>query len=136
MLNKIKAVKISRDKINKLDRLLGDFCTQANTIWAIIITLTGQLLVQRGFVYSFDVLTIAALSSGVFNSTMELARIVGETKFSQFLQEGRAFSVYYISINSKYLLVSLFDDRTIPGVVKVASEEFSHAAQKILGEGW
>ncbi|UCG91161.1 MAG: hypothetical protein JSV97_08725 [candidate division WOR-3 bacterium] len=133
MMVRTEAVSISTEKINKLDRLLSDFCTQTNAIWAIIITLTGQLLIQQGFIYSFDVLAIAALTSGVFNSTMELAHMVGETKFCQFLQEGEPFSVYYISINSKYLLVSLFDDRTIAGVVKVASEEFCSEAEKILG---
>lgn len=132
MVEKTETVTITENNVNKLDHLLSDFCTQTNTIWAIIITLTGQLIAQRGFVYSFDVLAIAALTSGVFNSTRELARIIGETKFFQFLQEGEPFSIYYISINSQYLLVSLFDDRTIPGVVKVGAEEFCLEVEKIL----
>lgn len=129
------AITISKEKVNKLDGLLGDFCNQTNTVWAIFVTAAGQLLVQRGFVYSFDVLTISALACGVFNSTMELARIVGEKKFSQFLQEGDRFSIYYIGVNDDYLLVSLFDDRTLAGVVKVASEDFSHEAGKVLSDG-
>ena len=132
---KIRTITVTKEKIDKLNRLLNDFCTQANTVWAILITASGQLLVQRGFIYSFDVLAISALASGVFNSTMELARIVGEKKFSQFLQEGRKFSVYYIGVNNEYLLVSLFDDRTLAGVVKVASKEFSTQAGKVLGNG-
>ncbi len=130
-----KVLAVSKDKVEKLNRLLGDFCTQANTVWAIFVTVTGQLLVQRGFVYSFDVLAISALACGVYNSTMELAKIVGEKKFSQFLQEGHQFSVYYIGVDEEYLLVSLFDDRTLPGVVKVASQVFSTEAEKILGNG-
>jgi hypothetical protein len=66
---------------------------------------------------------------------MELARIVGEKKFSQFLQEGDEFSIYYIGVNDEYLLVSLFDDRTLAGVVKVASEDFSLEAGKVLRDG-
>jgi predicted regulator of Ras-like GTPase activity (Roadblock/LC7/MglB family) len=132
MAEKSETIAISGNTIAKLDDLLSDFCTQTRTIWAILVTLSGQLLVQRGFIQAFDVLAVAALTCGVFNSTMELAHIVGETKFSQFLQEGKAFSVHYISVDSKYLLVSLFDDRTIPGVVKVASEEFVLEARKIL----
>jgi len=130
-----KVIAVSKEKVEKLNNLLGDFCTQANTVWAIFVTVTGQLVVQRGFVYSFDVLAISALACGVYNSTMELAKIVGEKKFSQFLQEGQEFSVYYIGVNDEYLLVSLFDDRTLPGVVKVASEAFSSEAGKILGNG-
>lgn len=131
-MDQSNTITVTKDKVDKLDNLLDDFCMQAKTVWAIFVTISGQLLVQRGFVYSFDVLSISALTCGVFNSTMELARIVGEKKFSQFFQEGRNYSVYYTGINEDYLLVTLFDDRTLPGVVKVASEEFSLAAEKIL----
>ena len=130
-----RTLSISKERIEKLSYLLGDFCTQANTVWAILVTVSGQVLVQSGFVRSYDVLAISALACGVYNSTMELARIVGERKFSQFLQEGRKFSVYYIGVEQDYLLVSLFDDRTLPGVVKVASEVFSEKALSILGNG-
>jgi predicted regulator of Ras-like GTPase activity (Roadblock/LC7/MglB family) len=132
-MDKAKAITVTKERIDRLDRLLGEFCTQTNTVWAIFTTISGQLLVQRGFVRSFDVLGISALACGVFNSTMELARIVGEQKFSQFLQEGSRYSVYYISVDEDYLLVSLFDDRTLAGIVKVASEVFSSEAVKVLG---
>jgi len=127
-----KVISVSKEKITKLDGLMDMFCTQSNTIWAILSTNTGQLLVQRGFVHSFDVLAISALASGVFNSTMELARIVGERQFNEFLQEGRSYSIYYIGVDENYLLVSLFDDRTLPGVVKIACESFADEAKVIL----
>ncbi|OPX18069.1 hypothetical protein BXT86_03100 [candidate division WOR-3 bacterium 4484_100] len=130
-----QAITVSEKRMAELERLLTDFCNQTNTVWAIFTTLTGQLLAQRGFVYSFDVLTIAALACGVFNSTMELARIIGEERFSQFLQEGKSHSIYYTCVNDDYLLVSLFDDRTLAGVVKVASEVFSKEVGKILKDG-
>ena len=131
-MDESKVISVSKEKITKLDGLMEIFCSQANTIWAILSTSTGQLLVQRGFVHSFDVLAISALASGVFNSTMELARIVGERHFSEFLQEGRSYSIYYIGVDEDYLLVSLFDDRTLPGVVKVACENFADEAKVIL----
>jgi predicted regulator of Ras-like GTPase activity (Roadblock/LC7/MglB family) len=134
-MNGSRALSISKEKVHELERLLADFCARANTVWAILITASGQLLAQRGFVYSFDVLAISALACGVYSSTMELARIVGEEKFSQFLQEGEKYSVYYVGVNTDYLLVSLFDDRTLPGVVKVASEVFSGRAARIIGNG-
>ncbi len=114
---------------------MGNFCTQTNTTWAILITSSGHLIVQRGFVRPFDVLTIAALTSNIFNSTMELARLIGEEKFRELFQEGTSSSIYYISVDANYLLVSMFDDRTLPGVVKVASEEFSKAVKNIISEG-
>lgn len=130
-----RTIKLSAKTVKELDGLLANFCEQANIVWAIFVTASGQVLVQKGFVRSFDVLAISALACGVFNSTMELARIVGEKHFSQFLQEGKKFSVYYIGVQEDYLLVSLFDDRTLPGVVKVASKDFSIGAEKILRNG-
>ncbi|MGB3479454.1 MAG: hypothetical protein WBB67_09865 [bacterium] len=134
-MDKQRTITLTTEKAKKLDSLLVDFCEQANTVWAIFVTAAGQVLVQKGFVDSFDVLAISALACGVFNSTMELARIVGERHFSQFLQEGKKFSVYYIGIHEDYLLVSLFDDRTLPGVVKVASKDFSVGAEEVLRNG-
>jgi len=126
------AISISKEKIERLEELLADFCDQAQTVWSLLVSSSGHLLVQRGFVYTFDVLGISALACGVFNSTMELARIIGEKKFQEFLQEGKNVSIYYTSIGDDYMLVSMYDDRTIPGVVKVASEEFSRHAEKVL----
>jgi predicted regulator of Ras-like GTPase activity (Roadblock/LC7/MglB family) len=134
-MDKSRTIRISSEKVNKLDSLLANFCEQANIVWAIFVTSSGQLLVQKGFVRSFDVLAISALACGVFNSTMELARIVGEKHFNQFLQEGKKFSVYYIGVQEEYLLVSLFDDRTLAGVVKVASKDFSIGAESVLRNG-
>ncbi len=128
----ITTITLTSSEIELLEKLLSDFFAQANVIWSILITNAGHLLVQRGFTRSFDVFTIAALTCNIFNSTMELARIIGEKNFSEFLQEGRKASVYYVSLDGNYLLVSLFDDRTIPGVVKVASEEFSKSVKNVL----
>lgn len=135
MEKNLETITLTSSSLEKLERLLGNFCTQTNTIWAILITNSGHLIVQRGFVRPFDVLTIAALTSNIFNSTMELANLIGEKKFRELFQEGTRSSIYYISVDTNYLLVSMFDDRTIPGVVKVASEEFSRAVRDIIKEG-
>lgn len=132
MNDRLTTISVSKEKIDELESLLTDFSAQSNTVWALLISGTGHLLVQRGFVYSFDVLSISALACGIFNSTMELARLIGEKRFKEFLQEGKVISLYYIGVSEDFILVSMFDDRTIPGVVKVASEEFSRNAQKVL----
>ncbi len=132
MEKSISTITLTKSDIESLEKLINEFFTNANVLWSILITNTGHVLVQRGFTRSFDVFTIAALACNIFNSTMELAHIVGEKNFSEFFQEGKRASIYYVSVDGNYLLVSLFDDRTIPGVVKVASEEFSKNVKSIL----
>uniref|UniRef100_A0A7V1EGW4 Roadblock/LC7 domain-containing protein n=1 Tax=candidate division WOR-3 bacterium TaxID=2052148 RepID=A0A7V1EGW4_UNCW3 len=132
MKGNFATITLTNAQIDKLEKLLGDFYSQTNVIWSMLITSSGHLLVQRGFTRSFDVLTIAALTCNIFNSTMELAHIIGEKNFFELLQEGGRTSLYYVAFDGDYLLVSLFDDRTIPGVVKVASEEFTKNVKSIL----
>lgn len=132
MKERSTTISVSKEKVDELEGLLSNFCAQSHTVWALLLSSTGHLVIQKGFLYSFDVLTISALACGIFNSTMELARIVGEKKFCEFLQEGKTISLYYINVSDDYILVSMFDDRTIPGVVKVASEDFSRNAIKVL----
>lgn len=132
MKERSATISVSKEKADELEGLLASFCAQSHTVWALLLSSTGHLIIQKGFLYSFDVITISALACGIFNSTMELARIIGEKKFNEFLQEGKTISLYYINVSDDYILVSMFDDRTIPGVVKVASEDFSRSALKVL----
>ncbi|MEO0123610.1 MAG: hypothetical protein ABIL69_06370 [candidate division WOR-3 bacterium] len=132
MKGNFATITLTDAQIEKLEKLLGSFYNQTNVIWSMLITSSGHLLVQRGFTRPFDVLAIAALTCNIFNSTMELAHIIGEKKFFELLQEGNRVSLYYVALDGEYLLVSLFDDRTIPGVVKVASEEFTKNLRNIL----
>ncbi|MCX7995737.1 MAG: roadblock/LC7 domain-containing protein [candidate division WOR-3 bacterium] len=132
MKNNLATITLTDAQIENLEKMLNDFYRQTNVVWTMLITSSGHLLVQRGFTRTFDVLTIAALTCNIFNSTMELAHIIGEKNFSELLQEGERKSLYYMALDDNYLLVSLFDDRTIPGVVRVASEELSKNIKKIL----
>ncbi len=125
-------ITLTDAQVENLEKLLDNFYSQTNVIWSMLITSSGHLLVQRGFTRSFDVLTIAALTCNIFNSTMELAHIIGEKNFSELLQEGKKVSLFYVALDGDYLLVSLFDDRTIPGVVRVASGEFTKNVKNIL----
>ncbi|MEO0136661.1 MAG: roadblock/LC7 domain-containing protein [candidate division WOR-3 bacterium] len=132
MKGNLTTITLTDAQIKSLEKMLKDFYNQTNVVWAIVITSSGHLLVQRGFTRTFDVLTIAALTCNIFNSTMELAHLIGERNFCELLQEGKRTSIYYVTLDGDYLLVSLFDDRTLPGVVKVAAAEFSKNVKRIL----
>lgn len=108
------------------------YLDNANATWAVLVTRSGQLLAQRGFLSSFDTVTIAALTGGIFNSTMALAELVGESSFKQFLQEGKKISLFYLLLGDEFFLVCLFDDRTLPGVIKAASERFAGDVERVL----
>ena len=65
---------------------------------------------------------------------MQKVVIYGNGKIAKVVYEyiKKEYEVVAFCVNKEYLLVSLFDDRTLPGVVKVAGKEFSMEAVKIL----
>lgn len=132
MRESLERIELSSDDLKMLGNALQKYIDKANATWAVLITRSGQLLAQRGFSSSFDVVSIAALAGGVFNSTMAMAELVGEKAFDEFLQEGKKASLFYLLLCGEFFLVSMFDDRTLPGVIKAASERFSGDIERPL----
>ncbi len=115
-----------------LQKLLDDFTYRANTHSSMISSLSGQLLVYSGFKTPFNLLAISALIAGVFQSTRELARLIGEKKFVTFFQEGENWNIYYTLIEEDLLLATFFDDRTILGMVEVQSKKLSKRVREVF----
>ncbi len=136
MRESLERISVSSDDLKTLGNALQKYLDSANATWAVLVTRSGQMLAQRGFSSSFDVVSIAALAGGIFNSTMAMAELVGERAFDEFLQEGKKMSLFYLLLCGEFFLVSMFDDRTLPGVVKAASEccagDIGRGLQRIL----
>ncbi len=115
-----------------LQKLLDDFTYRANTHSSMISSLSGQLLVSSGFKTPFNLLAISALIAGVFQSTRELARLIGEKKFVTFFQEGENWNIYYTLIEEDLLLATFFDDRTILGMVEVQAKKLSKRVREVF----
>lgn len=115
-----------------LQKILDEFTYRANTHSSLISTLGGQLLVSSGFKTPFNLLAVSALLSGVFQSTRELAKLVGEENFKTFFQEGERWNIYYTLIGEELILATFFDDRTILGIVEVQAKRISKKILKIF----
>ncbi|MEN3045714.1 MAG: hypothetical protein ABDH49_01815 [Candidatus Hydrothermales bacterium] len=115
-----------------LQKLLDDFTYRANTYSSMFSTLSGQLLVSSGFKTPFNLLAISALLAGIFQSTRELARLIGEKNFLTFFQEGDSWNIYYTLVGEDFLLTTFFDDRTILGIVEVQAKKLSKRILEIL----
>ncbi len=116
----------------ELQKLLDDFTYRANTHASMLSTLSGQLLVSSGFKTPFNLLAISALLAGIFQSTRELARIIGEKNFLTFFQEGNSWNIYYTLVGEDLLLATFFDDRTILGMVEVQAKKLAKKINELL----
>ncbi len=132
MRESFETLAVSSDDLKKLGGALQIYLDNASATWAILVTRSGQMLAQRGFLSTYDLIAIAALTGGIFNSTVALAELLGESSFTEFLQEGKKSSLFYLLLKGDFFLVSLYDDRTLPGVIKTASERFAVDVEKVL----
>ena len=65
---------------------------------------------------------IAALASGAFFATREMARIVGEDEFRSVLHQGNRSGIFIMLVASTLIMIIVFDRNTNPGLVKLLAE--------------
>jgi predicted regulator of Ras-like GTPase activity (Roadblock/LC7/MglB family) len=110
-----------------LDQLLKH--TEAST--ALIIDKGGFLITSQGNVDSFDLTTIAALTSGAYLANQTIANLVQESNFNSVYQQGEKYSIYATCAGEDTLLVVIFESDHSVGVVKYFCEP---AVEKIVDQ--
>lgn len=76
--------------------------------------------------------TIAALASGSFAATGELASIIGEPTFRSIFHKGDCASIYMQNLGSNFLMLVIFGKRTTIGLVKLYIEKASGKIEAFL----
>lgn len=78
--------------------------------------------------------TIAALASGSFAATGELARLIGEPTFRSVYHKGENKSVYMQNLGPGFLILVLFGNKTTVGMVKLCIEKSVKSLEALLTE--
>ncbi len=125
---------LKEKEIEKIQNMIEEFTLRAGVYSAMLSTLSGQLIASSGFKDTFTLLAISALCAGIFQSTKELARIVGEKGFRVFYQEGKKWNIYYALLEGDFFLAAFFDDRTILGIVDTQAKRFFKKFNEVLKE--
>uniref|UniRef100_A0A7V3ZT03 Roadblock/LC7 domain-containing protein n=1 Tax=candidate division WOR-3 bacterium TaxID=2052148 RepID=A0A7V3ZT03_UNCW3 len=125
---------LKEKEIEKIQNMIEEFTLRAGVYSAMLSTLSGQLIASSGFKDTFSLLAVSALCAGIFQSTKELARIVGERGFRVFYQEGKKWNIYYILLEGDFFLAAFFDDRTILGIVDTQAKRFFKKFNEVLKE--
>ena len=125
---------LKEKEIEKIQNMIEEFTLRSGVYSAMLSTLSGQLIASSGFKDTFTLLAVSALCAGIFQSTKELARIVGERGFRVFYQEGKKWNIYYVLLEGDFFLAAFFDDRTILGIVDTQAKKFFKKFNEILKE--
>jgi predicted regulator of Ras-like GTPase activity (Roadblock/LC7/MglB family) len=112
----------SEDDSGAIARVLGQFLHDSNARCALLIDRTGQLVATAGERPRFDPTAFATLTAADFSANDQLARLIGETEFSSLFHQGEQESMYLADIARRLILVTLFDNRTTLGLVRLKAK--------------
>jgi predicted regulator of Ras-like GTPase activity (Roadblock/LC7/MglB family) len=67
---------------------LAEFLRESSARLVLLMTSSGQVVAQHGFVRSLDVMAVAALGAGIMASTAELARVMNLSTLGNVVHQG------------------------------------------------
>lgn len=107
------------EDLDALTRTVDRFLTETGAHSALIADRAGQLVATMGQPLSFDPTVFATLTAADFSANDQLARLIGETDFTTLFHQGEKESMYVADIARRLVLVTLFDNRTPIGLVRL-----------------
>lgn len=122
---------LSRSDERKFQHILRDLVEHAEADGCVLCGEVGHVIAQHG-VGGADSELISALGAGVFSASRELARLLGEDKFSAVVHQGEKKSIYIGAVNTEVLLVVTFSIEASMGLVKLYAAPAIAAMRAIL----
>jgi hypothetical protein len=104
--------------VGPLDRFLAESSARLT----LLMTSSGQVVAQHGFVRSVDVMTAAALGAAIMASTGEIGRLVGESQFHALVHQGTRQQVFlsaFETARGRWLGLVVFDSESTVGLVQL-----------------
>ena len=113
---------------------LQKFLFESNARCALLVDRTGQLVATVGEQPAFDPTAFATLTAADFSANDQLARLIGETDFNSLFHQGERESMYLADVARRVILVTLFDNRTTLGLVRLKMKETVADLTKLFHE--
>jgi predicted regulator of Ras-like GTPase activity (Roadblock/LC7/MglB family) len=113
----------TEDDFGAITQTLQKFLFDSNARCALLVDRTGQLVATVGEQPNFDPTAFATLTAADFSANDQLARLIGETDFNSLFHQGEKESMYLADIARRVILVTLFDNRTTLGLVRLKMKE-------------
>jgi predicted regulator of Ras-like GTPase activity (Roadblock/LC7/MglB family) len=131
-------VVITKKELEKIDLCLKKMVSTSLAHSVLLIARSGQLIANHGDTLDIDVSALSALTAANFGATAEIAKLLGEEEFTLLFHKGRSENVYFSAIGEHVIMVTLFDDKTSLGLVRLrinqVNEELSQIVSTIFGK--
>ncbi|MBA3646320.1 MAG: roadblock/LC7 domain-containing protein [Gemmatimonadaceae bacterium] len=109
----------TEDDFGAITGSMRRFLDDTNSMCAMLVDKSGQLVTTVGSAPGLDPTTFATLTAADFGANDQLARILGETDFTTLFHQGERESVFVADVARRLILVVIFDSRTSVGLVKL-----------------
>ena len=123
---------LTQKDLEKIDFCLNRMVSSSLAQSVLLIDRSGQLIAHHGNAPAIDMSSLSALTAANFGATAEIAKILGEEEFTLLFHKGRSENVYFSAIGEHVILVTLFDDRTSLGVIRLQISKIVDELSKIL----
>ncbi len=122
------------EDVERMNGTLDVFLRETEAKCVLVIDKGGHLIAVRGVTDSMDTASLSALAAGAFASTREIARLIGEPEFSVLFHQGRREHIHVSLVDSKTLLMAIFDDHTTIGIIRLYAKDTEEEIARLFGE--
>ncbi len=130
-----KGLDFSIQHLEKIHDCLTNLRWETGARCVLLADITGQLIEEQGISADMNTAALSALAAGEMAATKEMARLVGQqARFKLLLHEGDDQSVYLSDVDGEMLLVTVFDNSTPIGMVRVFTREAVVELKQIVQE--
>ena len=130
-------IVMTKRDLEKIDLCLNQMLSSTLAHCVLLIHRSGQLIshlgdLPGGETPGIDFLSLSALTAANFGATAEIARLLGEKEFTLLFHKGRNENVYFSAIGEHVIMVTLFDDRTSLGLIRLQIHKIADELSSIL----
>lgn len=123
---------ITKDDLKKINFFLDKVVSSSLAHSVLLIDRSGQLIAQYGNTMDVDILSLSALTAANFGATAEIAKILGEEEFTLLFHKGKNENVYFTAIGEHVIMVTLFDDKTSLGLIRLRINQIVDELSSVL----
>lgn len=127
-----KRLDFYEEDIGHIEQIMSDFLDASGSKAVFMVDKEGHLVTKKGFTKTLDGDSLAALVAGAFASTREVAKLLGEQEFSVLFHQGKNEHIHVALVMDRALIVTVFDERTTMGMVRLYAEELTTKIGDVL----
>ena len=125
-------IVITKKDLERIGHCLEKMVSSSSAHSVLLIARSGQLIANQGETSDIDISALSALTAANFGATAEIAKLLGEEEFTLLFHKGKSENVYFSAIGEHVILVTLFDDRTSLGFIRLRINQIHRELSQIL----